>query len=327
MNEQATPILERIKMLGSNDADFDELVQQMHKLAALAPVSVGSVCEPGTTLYRGTTHHISIPSRIEEIWYPPANRIRSFGRANRPGAPMFYCCSDPNGAFREIGAKFGQYAVLATWVTIKRMILHDVGYSDEVLKRAGATRLLPERHAQFYAQNLMSDTREVRKFLALAFTDSTTNHYRVTAAIAEMFLACDDIAGIMYPAVAKSANVDNLALLPEFVRSGLKLTEASVVYIDDVTPDGIGGNVIARLQSADDGNLVWESTGSGTTNIPPRSGVAMRLQPGERKRLVTAGRARINGRTYDLLPGYSIEILDDEIVIRDLQGAVVSPID
>jgi hypothetical protein len=207
------------------------------------------------------------------------------------------------------------------------MILHDVGYSDEVLKRAGATRLLPERHAQFYAQNLMSDTREVRKFLALAFTDSTTNHYRVTAAIAEMFLACDDIAGIMYPAVAKSANVDNLALLPEFVRSGLKLTEASVVYIDDVTPDGIGGNVIARLQSADDGNLVWESTGSGTTNIPPRSGVAMRLQPGERKRLVTAGRARINGRTYDLLPGYSIEILDDEIVIRDLQGAVVSPID
>jgi hypothetical protein len=173
----------------------------------------------------------------------------------------------------------------------------------------------------------MSDTREVRKFLALAFTDSTTNHYRVTAAIAEMFLACDDIAGIMYPAVAKSANVDNLALLPEFVRSGLKLTEASVVYIDDVTPDGIGGNVIARLQSADDGNLVWESTGSGTTNIPPRSGVAMRLQPGERKRLVTAGRARINGRTYDLLPGYSIEILDDEIVIRDLQGAVVSPID
>jgi hypothetical protein len=53
MNEQVIRIVERIKILSSNDADFDELVQQMHKLAALTPVSIESVCKPGTTLYPG----------------------------------------------------------------------------------------------------------------------------------------------------------------------------------------------------------------------------------------------------------------------------------
>jgi hypothetical protein len=326
MSDNALLILERIQALASSDNNFVDLLQQMHKLAALAPMSLGTVCAPGTTVYRATNHHVSIPSRIEEIWYPPANMICSFSRANRPGSPMFYCCSDLNGAFREIGAKLGQYAVLATWVAVTPMTLHDVGYSVEVLQRAGASRLLPERHAQFYAQTLTSEARQVRDFLALAFTDPTDHQYRVTAAIAEMFLACDGIAGIMYPAVAKSANVDNLALLPEFVRSGLNLTEASAVYIDEVTADGISGSVVARLLFVQDGNLVWEYTGSATTDIAPLSGVVMRIQLGERKRVTTAGRLQINGRTYDVLPGYSIELADDQIIVRDLQGSLVLPL-
>lgn len=324
MKDETSVIVERIKMLSSEDSSFAELLQQMHKLASLAPASIGTVCEPGTTLYRGTNHHVSIPSRIEEIWYPPADRLPRFGRANRPGSPMFYCCSDPNGAFREIGTRLGQYAVLATWAAVERMVLHDVGYSAEVLERAGTNRSLPERHAAF-SKALSSDARDVRDFLALAFTDPTPNHYRVTAAIAEMFLACDGIAGLMYPAVEKNANVDNLALLPQFVRSGLKLTEASAVYIDDVTADGIGGAVIARLKGTRDGVLLWEYTGSSTTDIPPHSAVVMHIQAGERKRITTAGQLQINGRLYELLPGYSIELVDGEIVVRDLQGSCLPP--
>jgi hypothetical protein len=325
VNAAVTVILERIKELGSEDSDFPELLQLMHKLAALAPVSIGTVCSPGTTLYRGTNHHVSIPSRVEDIWYPPADRLPGFGRANLPGSPMFYCSSDPDGAFREIETKLGQYAVLATWVAVERIVLHDVGYSADVLKRAGAKRSLPERHVPF-GEGLASDARDARDFLALAFTDPTIEHYRVTAAIAEMLLACDGIAGIMYPAVEKNANVDNLALLPQFVRSGLKLKEASAVHINDVTADGIGGAVIARLKDTRDGNLLWEYTSSGTTDIPAHAAVTMHIQPGERKRIATAGRLQIDGRLYDLLPGYSIELTDGEVVVRDLQGSCLPPV-
>jgi hypothetical protein len=73
--------------------------------------------------------------------------------------------------------------------------------------------LLHQRNVEF-ARNVTPDVRKIRDFLELSFTDPTVKHYRITAAIAQMCLAGDDIVGIMYPAVAKSANVDNLAILP-----------------------------------------------------------------------------------------------------------------
>jgi hypothetical protein len=324
MNNETSAVIERIKALASRDEDFDGLLQQVHKLAALAPDSMGTICDVGTTVYRGTNHHISIPSRIEEIWYPPSECILEFGRANRPGSPMFYCCSDTNGAFHEIGTKLGQYAILATWVNITPMIFHDVGFSVQGFERSGASRPVPVRHADF-EERLTPNAREIRAFLFLAFTDPTPASYRLTSGIAEMFLACEGIAGILYPSVAKDGNVDNMALLPAFVRSGLKLTDASVAYIDDVNADRIGGSVVARLKSAEGGDLLWEYTSSSQTVIPPYSGVHIPIVEGERKRITNGGRLQIDGRTYNVLSGYSIELEAREVIVRDLLGALVSP--
>jgi hypothetical protein len=205
------------------------------------------------------------------------------------------------------------------------MILHDVGYSAEALRRASSSRPLPDRHAKFLNEKLSTEERQVREFLSLAFTDPTDKQYRITAAIAEMLLAGDGIAGLMFPAVAKNANVDNLALLPGFVNSSLKLVEANVVLVDHVTTEGIQGEVVARLDSVRDGNLVWEYPGSSTTAVPPYSSVLTQIFPGERKRLTTGGKLRINGKNYEVQAGYSIELIDDQILVLNLQGSVVQP--
>jgi hypothetical protein len=65
-------ILMAIKQFGFSDTDFDMLVEQMYKLVAVAPkmTSTARVLDLGTTVYRGTNHHISVPTRIEDIWYP-----------------------------------------------------------------------------------------------------------------------------------------------------------------------------------------------------------------------------------------------------------------
>ncbi len=302
---------------------FDELVKLVSKLIALAPISIGSIHEPGVKLYRGTKHHVSVPIRIEDIWFPPVKHVREFGRANRPGAPLFYCCSDPNGAFREIGANIGNFAVLATWVTTKRMILHDLGFSQQVLDRAGSRRKLPEHHQHFNEQ-LDEKTRAVRDFIARSFTDPTSHNYQLTAAIAHVFLAGDDISGIMYPSVAKQANVDNLAIMPEFVQSCMKLEEALAVRVDQISTDGsIGGNIVARLKSADNGDLRWNFTGDSETTIPPFKGVAMWINPGERKVFTSASEIRINGRTYRVAPGDAIELVNGEVCVRNVQGHLV----
>jgi hypothetical protein len=202
------------------------------------------------------------------------------------------------------------------------MVLHDVGYSCDVLKRAGARRDIPEHQANLY-DTLEPSEREVRDFLAEVYTKPTSADYHVTAAIAQLFLACDSIAGIMYPAVV-NLNVDNLALLPSFVESSMKIVEATAVLVTEVTPDAISGQIVARLEACDAGNLVWRYTGTtASTGLP----AFLDFEPGQRKRVATAGRFWFDGNLYDFLPGYSIQLVDGEFVIRDLQGVVVQPIE
>jgi hypothetical protein len=105
------------------------------------------------------------------------------------------------------------------------------------------------------------------------------------------------------------------------------LTEAQVLHLHTVTPDGhFSGNIIARLQSVADGNLAWEylSSDNKTTTVAPGSGTALRS--GEKKIFSTEGQILIGDRLYSVLPGYSVENVNGQSVIRDLKGSVVSPI-
>jgi hypothetical protein len=318
-------ILQRIRQLQSSDDTYPELLKQMHGLAALAPISVASIHDPGVKLFRSTAHHRTVPARIEEIWYPPAEILTTFGRANRPGSPVFYCCSDPTGSFLEARAQVGDYATFATWETITEMIVHHVGYSDAVMVRAGIARDLLEVDRELHKRLEGEGVAAIREFLSLSFTDPQPSHYRVTAAIAEMFMAADTIAGIKYPSIAKNARVDNLALLPEFVRAGVRLAEASVVRVEKMSQESMEGKVIARLAAERAGDLSWRYEGD-STSLEPGKSVSMLLKPGDSKRIVSAGRMSVNGQTYDVLPGYSIELRDGNFVVLDLKSRVVDPI-
>jgi len=132
MSEEVAAIIESIQALVREGAEIDSYLGKLHDLVAVAPMSIGSTHQPGVELYRGTKHHRAVPVVIGELWYPPPE-FAPLGRANRRGAPMFYCSSDPNGAFREIGAKVGQLAVHSKWVTSVPMLLHDLGYTQQVL--------------------------------------------------------------------------------------------------------------------------------------------------------------------------------------------------
>jgi hypothetical protein len=319
-------ILERIRQLEILDDSYSELLKAMQALAKLAPMSVASVHHAGVKLYRSTTHHRVVPERIEDIWYPPAEAVTEFGRANRPRAPIFYCCSDPTGAFLEAQAKVGNYAAFATWETTTDMILHHIGYSDSVMARAGIDRELLQVDRNLNERLRRDGLAEIRDFFSMAFTAPHHNLYRTTAAIAELFLSGDRISGIKYPSVAKHARVDNLALRPEFVRSGLALSGAVVVRIDEVSQQGMEGTEIARLASKRDGTLIWDYAGDSETTLKPGETVAMVVQPGETKRILSAGRLDIDGNPYDVFPGYSIELVDGKFVVFDLKRERVDPV-
>lgn len=324
MFEGITAIIESIKKLVREGADVDAFLAKLHELVAAAPMSMASTHLPGVELYRATKHHRVVPQFIHELWHPPVD-IASLGRANRSGVPMFYCSSDPNCAFQEIGVEVGQLVVHAQWVTLTPMLLHDIGYSQQVLTRAGSGRELPEIHRAFYDGKLDDKGRMIRDFLALAFTEATAVYYPLTAAVAEFHLQADELSGLLYPAVSKATNVDNLALRPNFVRNNLTLRTAQLVEIDEIGEDAsIEGVVIAELSSVDTiGSLQWNFRVAGDP-VPP--GGSQHFHAGQRLRAQSDGEIEVEGKTYRIEAGYSIEATcDGGVIIRNLRGELVEP--
>jgi RES domain-containing protein len=317
-------LIRRILHLSATDDGLPELVTTLHQLMSFAPVSVGLELPTGTVLYRGTNYHISLPQRIDQIWFPPSHLVRQFGRANRPYSPIFYASSDPRGAFLEIDATSGNYAVLATWTATRPIVLHEVGFTWRSLRRLGAQRALAQRHTKLDTF-LTDESRAIREFIATAFTNPTPLHYRVTAAIAEMSLACPDVAGIMYPSIANQGDIDNLALLPDFVRTALKLSEVVALRVREATPAALTGDVIARARISNDGNLEWEYTGKNVAPEEPAGRV--QISAGERHLIADSGRLHVNGHAYDVLPGYGIEVRNGAVMVCDLHGVPVAPAD
>jgi hypothetical protein len=327
MNGRVTQAIEAIKALAADPTTpYEVLVRKAHALMPFAPLSVGQICDVGQEFYRGTSYHAAIPRLQREISYPPADRVQSFSRANPPGKPVFYCSTDPDGVFRELRSRVGQYAVLAKWATTRRAYLHGIGYASIVFERANAKRPAPDHYRELDA-SLDPTQRAVRDFLAQEFTKLVDPNYRLTASIAEAFLAGDDISGIVYPTIMKNCNSDNVALLPEFVDSGLRLVDAEVVMIDKIREDGsIEGQVIADLAGAVDGDLTWKFRGESSIQIPQNSATVVRVLPGHFARAQQTGTVVIDGYTYDLQPGYTINIVDDEVCVRDLQSTLINPV-
>lgn len=305
----------------SAEGDIDVIATKVAELVCISPLSLGSIYSPGTVLYRTTNHHVSVPSRIEEIWYPPAE-FAKLSRANRHGHPMFYCSSDPGCTFWEIGMSVGQLFVNSKWVTIKEMMLHDLGYSKQVFDRLKSTRRVPDTNQSFEASRFT----KVHEYIHLAFTEECNPNYALTAAIAEVHLRSEQLSGIKYPSIKKKAMADNLALIPDFARHHLTLDSAQVVKVDTIGSDSsIEGVVIADLLDVTtDGILTWNFRNKGPS-----------LAPGEGRilaigvhRFQESGQINVLGKTYRIEPGYTIENLDNTVVVvKNLRGEIVLPND
>jgi len=326
MDADIADAIRRLEVLITTNGQVDEFVPVVQELVTLAPLSLGSRYHPGAKLYRATAHHQNVPKTIAELWYPPVAKA-SLGRANREGQPMFYCSPDPACTFLELGARVGSLVVHAQWITKVDMLLHDLGYTAQVLTRAGARRTLPADHNSFY-EKLDNRQKQVRDFLALAFTDPTSGKYAFTAAIAEVHLGAPDFSGLIYPAISKDLRVDNIALTPSFVRTGLKLETAQLTQVDQVSSDGqIGGVILCDLNKVDtDGSLHWTFRERGTS-VAPGEAYACFMKPGKIIRVQGGADIQIEGRQYRVESGYSIEMSNSgEIFIRDLSGDIVKPV-
>ncbi len=286
-----------LRRLGLERADVDFLKRQLFPLFKGYSLST-PILVPGQTLFRGVKR-IERPSNRSHLTYPPANLVRTFQRANRPGHSMFYCSVAREAPFFELGSRAGDYLAISRWRVNETLIVNNAGYVDEVLQRVNSDR---KGSPNWEKQDPLLDrpvNRLIHRFLAEEFARDVPvgaeHKYKLSVAITEKLLGDltlgakdEDIscisgfAGIIYPALAMRANSDNLALLPEFVDRFLQLEQVEYIRIDSASDDH--RYQVTKLDFANtfgpDGEIEWKGR-LPQWQVPPGSTVRVSVERGK----------------------------------------------
>jgi hypothetical protein len=187
------------------------------------------------------------PNTIHDISYPPPDRVKKLGRANRVGQSMFYCSLGAFPVFFEIHAKEGDLIALSEWAMTEPLWMHNLGYHPDALATMGAP-VAPQRSGLIAPIPYETPRNDrLRRRMSLAFTRDVPGgveyRYKETIAINELLFdraspivtrvpggpRIQRATGTVYPTVQMGGLADNIAILPEFVDNYLR--PQSVRYV------------------------------------------------------------------------------------------------
>jgi hypothetical protein len=273
----------------------------------LGPKKIGysltsPIYDPGVYLYRarklGRSFNKQSGIRKSDISYPPST-VSAAGRVNRAGQSIFYASTGKEPVFFELpGLQSGDELILGFWKTTEKLAVSNIGYTQSVFDRLGASRACPvwTRTSDSRAEIVVPPMEEKPNFqilpdaensalfrafgeyFSLPIGPETHDLYKFTTAIGEMHLGeivgiDAQFGGIIYPSTRMLANGDNIALLPWFVDNHLSFRKALHIRVD-----GRGENKfsISTLDAAngfnEDGTLRWLGRNLCWTLAPGQTG-------------------------------------------------------
>ena len=219
------------------------------------------------------------------VSYPKPHKVKNFGRANRDGQSMFYCCLGAFPVFFEIHAKAGDLVALAEWAILEPLWMHNLGYHPDALMRLGAP--IPRQRSPLIAPipNETTHNQRLRKRMSLAFTkdvpDGQEFLYKETIAINELLFdraslipsqgpnspKSGRVAGTVYPTVQMRGLADNIAIRPEFVDNALKPNSVRYVLVEFAQQDRLSYTflTIGFANKFSDRKIVWQGA------LPPET--------------------------------------------------------
>lgn len=215
--------------------------------------------QPGLLLYRGVPCE-KLPLRVEDVSYPPAEKISHDQRANRAGTPMFYCSATWHPPFFEAGVQPNDDIVISRWQSRKPLRIISFGYADVCADDPNSDRQKALEHA---LRQLPASIRHIATFLTNTFTktvhDDNQHHYRLSIAVAEACQLGTAFDGLLYPSAAMPSPAHNLALHPSCIDEG----KLQLQYVEHLRINSIGTETIdaCSLDFANrfgpDGRLHW----------------------------------------------------------------------
>jgi hypothetical protein len=225
------------------------------------------------------------PDNIRQVTYPTADRA-TLGRANDQGTPRFYGSIGRNVPFFELNPQIGDTMILSSWRTTNDMLLNRVGFTKESSLLLNSKRDLEKIYTSSEYLGKMDESQVlINNFLAKWFvkqiTQEESHFYKITSAIANILLAGDVYAGLIYPTVKMFGNADNLVLDTKFVNKSLELV--SIEYLEVTENAGVNFKtelLDTSVQWDEMGNIEWSGRELGW-NYPVFSTVEMKGENSE----------------------------------------------
>jgi|GEM_PF-2399175 len=251
--EDAEKCIEKIKNIDLKTTSVD-LIKEM-----LVPLWLGfsldvPILRPGELFHRGVIlkPEEKRPDIIGRVSYAEPKYVTKYGRVNREGEPRFYASNSRATTLYEIGASPGQYIVISRWSLKESLIAVNIGYIQEVFNCHNSNRNLKD--IWWHRSNLSEINNVLQNFFSKEFSkhvpDGEEHLYKISIAIAEGLFGNTHFKGelpsdiknppkerrlgiLLYPSLARSANTDNVVLLPEFVDKYLELRQVDLIYVKE----------------------------------------------------------------------------------------------
>lgn len=246
-------------------ADYSYIKELVGELIERLP-SVATSVELGTNLYRGIVYNDTKPKSVNDLKYPPANRVHSYQRCNPPQSPIFYCSPDDTIPLYELEVKVGDTVYLANWKVINHFFSAHLFENSRKLEG----RVSDKKTLDFF-----------RKMFSTKAQPSISNTYKITSALSEILINASINqtqlpvsamwGGIIYPSTLHPKQSENLAVKPEICDMCLELQYVREIKIFSVDGYDIKGEYTDFCNNFENGEINWTGKNMHFTVHPGES--------------------------------------------------------
>jgi hypothetical protein len=285
---QAVKFISELEKLDLSQISDEDLESKIDDCFSIIPYTSATVPE-GSELFRARVNIGNKPyDLVKDIYVPPIDLIKSYGRANRPNEQIFYSASNFKLASFEVIQNLKNsitpkaeiaYLTIGVWRVREALHLTNVIYSP-ILHSLREDILEAFTHNQKLLNNgtLREDTVTAHNLISQFFADQYTksnikshHDYKISAFYSRRLKAMNELIapdfqsekfdGINYPSVAMKYRGDNQALFVESVERKLELINTIQVLCGNLDFEKLEflPGIMHEAESIINGTIKWKT--------------------------------------------------------------------
>ena len=260
--QEYVAFIERLNGGAASRLSWEQLYKILDDLTEGLPNIIQNI-KTSNSFLRGRIIEKDSLNRVEQLSYPPKDFCLSFGRCNKPYAPVCYAGIGYELIFSELGAREGDHVGITGIRPTEDLFFLRLGALDMWRRTSGDCLLHDDLKKQI--KEIHKDPKNIIAFILDAFISDwfsrkgSSEIYKLTSAYSSvLFNAHHELAGIIYDSVNHTRG-SCISIRDNFLDKNFEFTEFQVVRINSHLGYGIyDWKVVQSAKESKNGVICWE---------------------------------------------------------------------